>query len=108
MSQNPPPFQAPSPPPSPLDNHDHQFQMLEKSSNYIWTEQSKILSKLHEYEFQLMSMNIRSLNRHSIELQALLDQYKPQFVCLSEIWRPYGPGKILNGYQPIIEMGSFR
>jgi hypothetical protein len=32
----------------------------------------------------------------------LLDHYKPQFVCLSEIWRPFGPRKILKGYHPIV------
>ena len=57
---------------------------------------------MDEYEYKIMSLNIRSLNKNYLELEEQVDKYKPDFVCLSEIWSPFSPNGSLKGYHPIV------
>ena len=95
-------FNVPPPSPIPLAQNDPCFENEPKSTNYIWTNQSKIKTKMDEYEYKIMSLNIRSLNKNYLELEEQVDKYKPDFVCLSEIWSPFSPNESLKGYHPIV------
>ena len=92
-------------PPAPQANFESENHCLEtiiKSTNHIWTDESKIRSKISQYSYKLLSTNIRSLNRNFMEIESLVSKYKPDLVCLSEIWDPYGPKQKLKDYQPIV------
>ena len=89
-----PPQPLPLAPQANFESENHSIETIINSTNHIWTDELKIRSKISQYNYKLLLTNIRSLNRNFTEIESLVSKYKPDLVCLSEIWDPYTGGHI--------------
>ena len=93
----------PSPPPDSIEEEELGFnEYVNKSSEEICMNDEIIKTKINQNEFSIVSTNIWSLTKHLNQLEQIIENLKPDIICLSEVWKPHEKYVKIKGYNNII------
>ena len=107
-SEPPHPSTSPShPSPSSLNHSSYSLSYDETINPYnsygICVDDNKIKEMIDNYKYSLFSTNIRSLNRDFSQLRCIVNEFQPDFVTISEIFRPQKDFVKLNDYHLLMK-----
>ena len=95
------------PSPSSLNISSHSLSYDETinpyNSNGICVDDNKIKKIIDNHKYSLFSTNIRSLNRNINQLRCIVNEFQPDFVTISEIFRPQKDFVKLQDYHLIMK-----
>ena len=80
----------------------HLFKRATKPENKIITSEKEIQTKVKECNYSLLTSNVRSLTRNFSEFENIVNNMKPNFICISETWNIHKGFVNLNNYHEII------
>ena len=90
--------------PTPTLASSSSKNIIEIDSGKIVTNDMLIDDRLKHYKYSLLSLNIRSLSQHIDNLRNLVSKRNTDFICVSEIFKPYDKYiKIPGFHNPLIK-----
>ena len=78
---------------------DDEFNI---SCRKIETDDNLIKKSMNKYRYSLAAVNIRSISRNIDKLRVIIDKIAPDFILVSEIYKPLVNMVRINGYQDMI------